>query len=132
MSSITEVKPDRPAWPCCPLMSGSPVPIKPPNGAILSPNQVAIGPMLVPCVEDDCPMFDSEKKICSLRVGGEIHHSVQNVVGVLSEIGGQLHRLVDTFADIKLVLEPPKGSPSPLMRVANSLAEIVENIKKKG
>lgn len=116
---ITEVETDKPAWPCCPLMSGYPVQVSPPNGKILQPNQVAIGPMLVPCVGEDCPLFYNER--CSL-------YKVQHI----DTIAIHFADLANALRDLKLILEPPKDSPSPLMRVANSLAEIVENIKKKG
>ena len=115
---ITEVKTEKPAWPCCPLMSGYPVQGPPPNSKIMQPNQVAIGPMLVPCVERNCPLFDYTAERCCLAE-----------VMTLSRNLAALH---DQLSDMKLIFEPPKGSPSPLMRVANSLAEIVENMKKKG
>ena len=118
---ITEVKREKPAWSCCPLMSGYPVPVTPPNGKIMQPNQVAIAPMMVPCVEDSCPLFDSLAGRSGRCCLAEIMTASHNLAA--------LH---DRISELKLILEPPKGSPSPLMRVANSLAEIVENMRKKG
>jgi len=114
---IKEVKTDKPAWPCCPLMSGHPVQVAPPQGSIMQPNQVAIGPMMLPCVERDCPLYDYLAERCCLAE-----------VITLSRNFAAMH---DRLLDLKLVLEPPMGSPSPLMRVADSLAKIVENLKEK-
>lgn len=113
---ITEVDTKNP-WPCCPLMSGHPVPIAPPPGTVLKPNQMAVGPIQVACAEDHCPLFDSQERVCSL----------QSISAVVSS----LVYMANVFTDIKLILEPPKGSPSPLMRVAKALEEIVINQQTK-
>jgi len=113
---ITEVKPDNP-WPCCPFMSGHPVPIAPPPGAVLQPNQMAIAPVRVPCAGGECPLFDVSTKRC--------------VLFQVTEIGLSLAGLLQAIEGLQGLFEPPKDSPSPLMRVAEALEEIVNNLKTK-
>jgi len=113
---ITEVKPDNP-WPCCPFMSGHPVPIAPPPGAVLQPNQMAVAPIRVPCAGGDCPLFDVSCMRCILfRV---------------SELELNLAMLLEAIQNLRGLFEPPQGSPSPLMRVAEALEKIVVNQQTK-
>ncbi len=113
---ITEVN-SKHRWSCCPLMSGQPVPIAPPAHTVLQPNQVAIAPMRVPCATDACPLFDPHDECCELVLLGGI---VQNLSAIQNQI-----------AELRRVFEPPKGSPSPLMRVAEALENIVDHQKTK-
>lgn len=115
---IQEVKTAERKWPCCPLMSGAIVQVQPPPNAIMQPNQMAVGPMMVPCVEDDCPLYDPQAEVCGLQAFTSISYNFVNLIGFI--------------ADIKLIFEPPKDSPSPLMRLAQAVEALVENSKKKG
>ena len=103
---ITEVK-TNPKRPCCPFMSGQPVPIAPPPGRVLQPNQMAVAPMAVPCAEGQCPLYDSLFERCC-------------VTEVLT-VSRNLAALHDRVAELSQVLAPPKDAPSPLMRIAETL-----------
>jgi len=107
---ISEVDTKNP-WLCCPFMSGHPVPIAPPPGAVLQPNQMAVAPIRVPCAGGDCPLFDVSCMRCSLFEVTAIELSLAN--------------LRQTIERLRALFEPPQGSPSPLMRVAEALEEIV-------
>ncbi len=84
----------------------------------MQPGQTAISPMIVPCVEEKCPLYNPQEEICSLGAVTGIHNAIAALGAILLEL--------------KLILSPPLNSPSPLMRIAESLAAIVDNQTKKG
>lgn len=118
---ITEVKTDN-RWPCCPFMSGQPVPVAPPPGHVLQPNQLAVAPLAVPCAEKLCSLYDRMKERCCLAEVMDLSHdlaALHDRVAGLSEISAKIHELSE-------VLAPPRHGPSPLMRIAESVETLVK------
>lgn len=133
---ITEVETDKPAWKCCPLMSGHPVPIATPVGVVLGPNQTAIGPMIVPCAEEECPWFDVPTQRCVIFAGcymaGALHNLSTLAESDLRSMAGSLENLrvlAVVVEDLKMVLEPPVNSP--IAGIADALSEIVNLLKRR-
>ncbi len=113
---IKEVNTDNGAD-CCPFMSGQPIPIAPPAGRVLQPNQMAVAPMAVPCAKEKCAAWDAVTNMCSvLSLAG----SVDSVRELLGSIRCEL-------SNFRMVFTPPEGSPSPLMRLAEAVEAIVKH-----
>ena len=133
---ITEVETDKPAWRCCPLMSGRPVPIATPVGVVLGPNQTAIGPMIVPCAEEECPWFDVPTQRCVIFAGCYMADALRNLSTLaesdlrsMADSLENLHVLAVVVEDLKMVLEP--ATNSPIGAIADAFSEIVKLLKSR-
>lgn len=106
----------------CPFMSGQLV-ADDEQAAIANPNKVnviQVKPVSVPCMRERCQLW-SDQTGCRL-VGGDItaaigrfEHSVRAAAGNLSLDLAPLRSL-----------EPPKDSPSPIMRLALAVENLVQ------
>lgn len=112
---ITEVKTDE-APNCCPFMSGQPVPITPPPGHVLQPNQMTLASIAVPCAKEKCAVWDSVLNMCSVL---SVANNADDIRTLLGSIRSEL-------SNLRMVFTPAQDSPSPLMRIAESLETLVK------
>ncbi len=121
----------------CPLMSGQVVPGKAP-GAIHDPNSLQLVPVTIPCAGERCQLWDQELDRCDLSAIGGLDqvltglcHNVIEVRKELMHLAAAVTNAGDHLTDRLACLEPPKGSLSPIARIAESVEELASYARKR-
>lgn len=81
-----EMKPGK----ICPLMSGQVVPMSPSGGKVLTPNQVQMAPVMVPCQQENCSWWSRSNGRCVIQ------NLSTNLLSIATQIAQQ-RRIADTL-----------------------------------
>jgi hypothetical protein len=100
----------------CPFQSGQPVPV-PTKSKLAQPGAVEIGFAEVGCAGDRCQLWDKRGPGCALKIAPILDAGLDNITEDINELTGQF--------------TPPKGAPSPIMRLAQAVEKLVDLTERR-
>jgi hypothetical protein len=104
----------------CPFQSGQPVPIQSKVG-LASPGAMQIGFAEVGCAGERCQLWE---RIDHMKSSAGGYCGMKRAGVELAGVSDQLYELSNNLK----VLEPPLNGPSPLMRIAEAMEQLVGKV----